>query len=171
MRKLVVVINGSGGVGKDTICSVVAAHHKTLNYSSVDPIKKIAKDNGWNGEKTEKSRKFLSDLKKLFIDFNDLPLNYMLGRYREFLESDNEVLFLHIREAEEIEKLVRSIRELGGNVATLLIRGRNDANKAWHNVSDDAVENYRYDYIYDNVKSLDELDADFMAYFEANMVD
>ena len=41
MHKLVIVINGSGGVGKDSICSIVGKHYSTMNISSVDPIKKL----------------------------------------------------------------------------------------------------------------------------------
>ena len=104
MHKLVIVINGSGGVGKDSICSIVGKHYSTMNISSVDPIKKIAFENGWDGRKNEKSRKFLADLKQLFVDFNDLPCKYLLDKYQEFLESNNEILFVHIREPEEISK-------------------------------------------------------------------
>jgi adenylate kinase family enzyme len=66
MTKLAFVINGSGGAGKDTLCELAAKHFKTVNVSSIDPIKKIARENGWNGEKDLKSRKFLADLKQVF---------------------------------------------------------------------------------------------------------
>ena len=36
---------------------------QVINYSSVDEIKRIAKDIGWTGSKTERDRKFLCDLK------------------------------------------------------------------------------------------------------------
>jgi Lrp/AsnC family leucine-responsive transcriptional regulator len=44
MKKLVVVINGAGGVGKDTLCSFAAQEYKVRNISSVDPIKELAKE-------------------------------------------------------------------------------------------------------------------------------
>ena len=71
----------------------------------MDLIKlKIALDNGWNGEKSKKSRRFLADLKQLFVWFNDLPQQYLLQKYQEFLENDKDILFVHIRESKEIIK-------------------------------------------------------------------
>jgi len=164
MQQLVIIINGSGGVGKDTICNIVGKHYKTMNISSVDPIKKIALENGWNGEKNEKSRKFLADLKQLFVEFNDLPCNYLMEQYRKFLKSGKEILFVHIREPEEISKFKNSISE---NCVTLLIRGRNCTRKAWNNTADDDVENYPYDFTYDNVKSREEVENDFLSFFQS----
>lgn len=163
MQQLVIIINGSGGVGKDTICDIVGKHYKTMNISSVDPIKKIAYESGWNGEKNEKSRKFLADLKQLFVDFNDLPCKYLMNKYQEFLASDNEILFVHIREPEEIAKFKNDI---GGNCITLLIRGRTPVKKEWNNKADDEVENYKYDFSYSNVKGLEEVENDFLTFFK-----
>ena len=64
--KEIVVINGSGGVGKDTFVQFCNEYTPIMNISSVDKVKEAAKVlAGWNGEKDEKSRKFLSDLKEL----------------------------------------------------------------------------------------------------------
>lgn len=163
MKKQVIVINGSGGVGKDTICGIVAKHYKTMNVSSVDPIKRIALENGWKGEKSAKARKFLADLKQLFVAFNDLPQRYLMERYQEFLESDNEILFVHIREPKEIAKFKKS---LNGECITLLIRGRCNTKKNWNNAADDDVENYKYDFCYVNNQKFSELENDFLAFFE-----
>ena len=46
MKKLAIVINGAGGVGKDTLCDFAAKHYKTLNVSTITPIKEIAADYG-----------------------------------------------------------------------------------------------------------------------------
>ena len=62
MNKAVIVINGAGGVGKDTICDLAAKHFKVRNISSVDPIKEIATFCGWTGVKDDRARKFLHDL-------------------------------------------------------------------------------------------------------------
>lgn len=163
MNKLVIVINGSGGVGKDTICEIAGRHYKTMNISSVDPIKKIARENGWKGEKSQKARKFLADLKQVFIEYNDLPLTYLMKRYHEFLENDKEILFVHIRESKEIAKFKESLQ---GACVTLLVRGRNDIKKNWNNTADDDVENYNYDFCYENNKKFGELEEDFLAFFQ-----
>lgn len=167
MRKLVIVINGSAGVGKDTICRLIGGQYHVMNISSVDPIKKIAADNGWDGRKDEKSRKFLADLKQLFVDFNDLPQKYLLKKYRDFLQSDQEILFVHIREPEEIAKFKNSV---GEGCVTLLVRGRDAIKRKWNNSADADVENYQYDFYYQNDKPLDELKKDVIAFFEREIL-
>lgn len=167
MHKLVIVINGSAGVGKDTICEVVGKYYRVMNVSSIDPIKKIASENGWNGEKNEKSRKFLADLKQLFVDYNDLPQKYLMEKHEEFLNGDGEILFVHIREPEEIAKFKGSV---GTGCVTLLIRGREDAKKVWHNAADDEVENYKYDYYYVNCYPLEEMESDFLEFLRREIL-
>lgn len=167
MRKLVIVINGSAGVGKDTICETVGRHYRVMNVSSIDPIKRIASENGWNGSKDEKSRRFLADLKQLFVDFNDLPQRYLMERYRDFWGGDREILFVHIREPQEIAKFKSSV---GEGCVTLLVRGRESARKAWNNAADDAVENYKYDYYYVNCRSLKNMESDFMRFFNTEIL-
>ena len=45
-NKPVIVINGSGGVGKDTLCEWVKQRIPTRIVSSVDPIKRLAAEGG-----------------------------------------------------------------------------------------------------------------------------
>ena len=52
---------------------------------------------GWRGEKDSRSRRFLADLKRVFSEYNDLPCRYLEEEYRKFLESDAQLLFVHIR--------------------------------------------------------------------------
>ena len=52
MNKYIFVINGSGGVGKDTFVNMVAKYAQTINFSSVDKVKEVAKLLGWKGGKT-----------------------------------------------------------------------------------------------------------------------
>ena len=167
MKKTVFVINGAGGVGKDTLCDLAAKHFKVYNVSSIDPIKEIAAMTGWAGEKTDKARRFLSDLKKLTVDYNNYPTLWGKARFDEFMASDNEVMFFHIREAEEIKKYVEAT---GGMAKTLLIRGGNRMNKAHYgNVSDDEVENYDYDYYFVNDKNIEEAECTFCEFLRKVM--
>ncbi len=159
MSKIALVINGRGGVGKDTLCDLAAKHYKVYNISSVDPIKDIARMCGWDGRKDDRSRRFLSDLKALTVNYNDYPTVWAKERYLGFLESEYDVMFLHIREPEEIEKFVRAT---DGAAKTLLILGGDRMTKAsYGNVSDDNVEKYSYDYYFTNDKSLEEAERDF----------
>ena len=79
MKKAVIVINGAGGVGKDTLCNMAKSEFRIDNISSITPIKRIAKMCGWNGKKDDKSRRFLSDLKLLCVEYNDYPTLWAKG--------------------------------------------------------------------------------------------
>ena len=168
MKKLIIIINGSGGVGKDTICDIVSKYYPTINISSITPITEIAKLGGWSGEKDAKSRRLLSNLKSIFTEYNDLSYLYIMRECKKFLEDNNVIMFVHIREANEIEKFKNSALT---KCKTLLIR-RNEADKApLGNESDDLVEKFKYDYIYNNNKSLLELESDFMKYFRKILIE
>ena len=106
MKKCVVIINGKGGVGKDTLCDIVSKKYCVSNVSSITPIKQIAQMGGWKGGKENKDRKFLADLKKLFVEYNDLPFCYLKEEMNLFLQKEQNVLFVHIREIEEIKKAI-----------------------------------------------------------------
>ena len=162
--KLTIVINGMGGVGKDTLCQFAAERYLTRNVSSITPIKELAERCGWKGEKTDRARKFLSDLKALTVAYSDYPTVYLTGEYKAFLDSDEELMFVHIREPEEIEKFVKAT---GGAAVTLLIRGGDRfgrAGKQYGNASDDGVENYPYDYVFTNDKPLAETEGAFLSF-------
>ena len=160
MKKAVIVINGRGGVGKDTLCDFAAKKYAVRNVSSITPIKALAAQCGWSGEKTDRARKFLSDLKALLIEYNDYPTKWAIEEYQQFLKSDEDVMFLHVREGEEIAKFVR---ETGGRAKTLLIRRAAHHTGAYGNASDDLVEEYDYDYVFDNDLPLAETEGAFLA--------
>lgn len=165
MRKTVIVINGQGGSGKDTVCNIMAKYYKVKNISTVDPIKNIARYAGWTGEKGDKARKMLADLKQVFIEYNDLPLNYVKQEMTKFESDENEIMFVHCREKEEIAKIVNCASI---HIITLLIK-RNDRffqQKVYGNYADDAVEQYNYDFIYSgNNETTAELEKSFMNFF------
>ena len=170
MKKTVIIINGTGGAGKDTLCGLASKHYKVKNISAITPIKEIAGHYGWNGEKDSRARKFLSDLKKVFIDDNDMPTKYLHGEYKEFLEGEEELLFVHIREKEEIDKFKALVGEA---CVTLLVererKGMKGYRDSWGNASDDEVKDYQYDYYYINNKPLPETEKDFVTLIEKIM--
>ncbi|SFS04499.1 hypothetical protein [Anaeromicropila populeti] len=168
MEKLVIIINGRGGVGKDTLCSITEKYYRILNVSSITPIKEIAFQCGWNGEKDDKARKFLSDLKTILVEFNNLPQKYLEKQYNEFLNSNNQIMFVQIREGSEIIKFRNSVST---PCITLLIKRSNEIISQWGNTSDDEVENFKYDYCYDNVKSLENAEQDFMVFLDRVLSD
>ena len=159
--KAVVVVNGKGGVGKDTLCDFVPQKYKTVKVSSIDPIKEMALFVGWNGEKTLQARKFLSDLKKATILYNDYPTKYLHSKFLSFLKDDCEIMIVQIREAEQIIHFIESIQF---PAITLLIRGKNE--HTYGNTSDDNVDNYSYDFDYFNTLPLEEAKKNFLSFFE-----
>lgn len=157
--KFIYIINGSPSSGKDTFVNFVSDFVKTKNYSSIDCIKNIASIVGWDGKKTNRDRKFLSDLKQLLVKYNDYPCKESIASVNKFLHNYNEkFMFIHVRESEEIEKLKNSIKnELNfNNVKTILVK-RYTGFVEIGNVSDDNVENYNYDIIIDNYGTLTDL--------------
>ena len=144
MEKYIVIINGTGGSGKDTFVSFVNKYNKVYNFSSIDKVKEIAKEVGWDGGKTEKDRKFLSDLKKLTTEYNDMAFNSIKDAVNRFNNTDEEIMFIHIREPEEVDRAKNAF-----NAKTLLIK-REGLDLIKSNFSDANVENYNYDYIINN---------------------
>lgn len=156
MRKFIIIINGSGGIGKDTFVDLCSKYASVINYSSVKEIKEIATQLGWTGGKTEKDRKFLSDLKLLSADYNDFPYRCILKQIKNFLNQDEkEILFIHSRNIPEIERIVK---EFSHEIFTLLIT-REQVEKITSNIADADVENYNYDFIISNNGSINELDG------------
>jgi hypothetical protein len=157
----VVIINGSGGVGKDTFVELCSKYCNVINISSVHIIKRVARDLGWNGGKTEKDRKFLSDLKLLADGYNDHSHQYIkesiekMGRY-----SNVDVLFIMLRDIEDIQRFKNEFP----TIITLLIKNKN-VGSILSNPADANVENFKYDCIVDNdstVKDLDKVVCSFV---------
>lgn len=155
MEKTIFIINGKGGSGKDTVCNLTKCLCQAKSISSITPILDVAKAGGWNGQKTDKTRKLLSQLKELFTEFNDLSFKYCMEQIAKFSESDAQVLFIHIREPEEIERLKNSIVKMP--CYTLLVRRKGVSDKQFNNSSDDRVEEYEYDEVIENNGTLDDL--------------
>ncbi len=166
MNKCVIVINGKGGVGKDTLCDAAAEHYKVKNISAITPIKELALNYGWNGEKDDKSRRFLANLKSAFAEYNDMPTRYLWSECEAFEKSDEDILFVHIREPEEIRKFVRGVSL---RCVTLLVTGR-DEGKHYGNAADDGVAAYTYDFCYANVLPLESAKRDFVSFLNKNIM-
>ncbi|MBQ9115668.1 MAG: hypothetical protein IJY04_01460 [Clostridia bacterium] len=165
MVKLGIVINGRGGVGKDTLCDFAAKAYRTVNVSSVTPIKRIAAENGWKGEKTPEARRFLAELKRVFTEYNDLPNRYALAEYGKFVEDpEKQIFFVHIREGAEIEKFVRGAKCFDGAKCVTLLVTSERCSGTYGNTSDDMVENYTYDYTFANDGELSRMEEEFITF-------
>ena len=155
MYKHIFIINGSGGVGKDTFVELVSTQlndmlkkfHTVINFSSVDKVKEIAREIGWDGKKTEKDRKFLSDLKILTSEYCDMSFESMKSKVTEFMkDEESKFLFLHIR----------VVREFGAKTILII---RDTVKHIVSNMADENVFNYYYDFVIDNNGTKEELNS------------
>ena len=90
-----------------------------------------------------------------------------MEKYHQFSESGAQILFVHIREGEEIDKFKRQVKL---PCVTLLVR-RSSVRQQWGNASDDDVEKYDYDYCYDNDKEFAQAEPDFQHFLTGIMRD
>lgn len=151
--KKVIVTNGSGQWGKDTFAKILNKHIPLEKYSSIDLVKVIATYGEWDGGKTEKDRKFLSDLKILFSDYNDLPYRDVCKKIIDFQTNNNKskLILVDIREPKEIDRVKKNF-----NAITVLVKNDN-VNIITSNSADANVLNYQYDYVVDNTGDLKHL--------------
>jgi CO dehydrogenase nickel-insertion accessory protein CooC1 len=160
----IVVINGKAGTGKDTfvtMCKDVLGSTLVFNVSTVDFVKEVATYCGWDGTKTPENRKFLSDLKDILTQWDNVPFKKVckdIEAWQHILiaagKCDKAVVFIHCREPKEIKKLVEEL-----DAISLLIRRDAAESVEQMNHADNEVLNYEYDYTIPNNSSLSELRA------------
>lgn len=151
----VVVVNGKPGAGKsefERLCKeqcglftqmpgFVAGHCLLVDITStVDFVKEIAYDCGWDGTKTLENRKFLSDLKDLLTKWNDVPFKVIKSRADTLPRTDDWIMFVDCREPAEIQKLKEYF-----NATTVLVQRDSVENTETSNHADANVFNYNYD--------------------------
>lgn len=156
----IVVINGYPRSGKSTFVEYCKEESNLVyEISMVDYAKIIAGHCGWKGSKTPEDRKFLSSLKDILDEWNDLSYKYVKTfisltktQVETYLDSsDNLIIFVHARQPEDIERLKQDY-----DAITLCIQREPDI-KDLSNHADRDVANYIYDIYIDNTMSLDEL--------------
>jgi hypothetical protein len=160
--KQIVVINGVGGSGKDTFVECCELFGKVFNVSTVDEVKEVAANVfDWNGGKTEKDRRMLSDLKALWVRYNDGPYRYIKDVINNFESWDGDgILFIHSREPEEISRFANDFGAI-----TLLVKNSR-VEPIISNDSDANVELYDYDVVIDNSGTLGELETKAAVFME-----
>lgn len=143
------IVNGAPYSGKTTfelLCKEELGAERCKIYSTIDRVKEIATLCEWNGEKNNKSRKFLSDLKDLLTEYNNLPFRYILTQVnQDIVNAPDCIFFIDCREPDEIDKLKDAL-----NAKTILITRKDVENTDWDNHADSEVFNYAYDYVIEN---------------------
>lgn len=151
--KKVYVVNGEN----ETFINFLSKYIPTLKCSIVDLPKEAAKVFGWDGGKTEKDRRFLSDIMELSTKYNDAPFKDVLSLVTDFKNSKDfveyEVLIIDMQDPKDIARAVETF-----GAETILVRNPN-AIKIKSNHADRDVENYEYDYIIENNGTLEQLDS------------
>lgn len=153
----VFIVNGQGGVGKDSFEKYVKTYCTVKNIninkmSMIDMVKDIATSIGWDGGKDMRDRLFLSRLKDLFAEYNDSPYQIVKSRIQcEQAIGQTQALFIDARERSDIERLVKDF-----DAITILIK--RSAPAKYGNHADDDVFNYDYDITIDNTGTLEELE-------------
>lgn len=154
--KKIYILNGVGTSGKGEFASFLSKYIPTYKYSIVDLPKEAAKILGWDGGKTEKDRKFLSDIMDLSTRYNDAPFKDVLSLVADFKNNKDfaniEVLVIDMRDPRDITRAVETF-----GAKTVLIR-RPNVEAIESNHADRDVENYEYDYIIENNGSLEHLE-------------
>ena len=176
MNKLIVIINGRGGVGKDTLIDAVKKDYCVTNYSSIDRIKEIAALGGWDfKDKSNKGRKLLADLKQAFLAYNDFPFAETIEHINAFLNQERtssccDVMFVHIREPEEISRVIDKLVDSGvlvrnkAKVTTLLVESSR-IKASYGNAADDNVSARHYMFKYMNDMQKERATENFRQYF------
>ena len=158
----IVVINGMPRAGKDLFVSLCKKYvgGRLLNVSTVDKVKEIATECGWDGVKSPKNRKFLSDLKDLLTEWGDVPYKdierkvYMHeANLSEWFGPDEIIAFIHCREPEEIQKFKDRL-----GAKTLIIRRDCVESNEQSNHADSKVFDFTYDYTISNNGTIEELE-------------
>lgn len=164
----IIMVNGVARSGKDTLIQELSRalsfnnEYICLTYSTIDEVKRLAKTLGWNGEKTEKSRKFLCDLKKLWTDFNNGPNNDVLKKvvskntYEDILGKEY-IIFIQCREPAGIDFFKESFKKRNIDCRTILVLRENV--EIPDNPADNNVFDYSYDYYINN-------NEDIYSYYE-----
>lgn len=145
----VIVINGMGGVGKSTFISL--CHEidlKVIETSTVDFVKEIALQAGWDGVKDQKGRRLLSDIKDALERYDDIPNK----KIDEFIQSHpDSIIFVNAREPHNVQRYVDKY----GAVTVMVINP--NATQVQGNHADEGVYEYIYDYYIENSGDLEML--------------
>lgn len=159
----VVIINGRGGSGKDTVCNMTRelVGDKCVSVSTVDVIKDLAEmmfvicGYGWDGKKDAKGRRLLAQLKDAWQEYDEGPRKYVIDKVNMIgsVWKNDGVVFIHSREPHDIQELKVALAD--HSPVTLLVTrpGIGD----YGNHADDEVDCYDYDYEIGNTGSLDDL--------------
>lgn len=174
----IIVINGKGGIGKDTLIEALAdaAPHyiHVTNVSSITPIVEACEKSGVAiGDKDNAYRKLLSDMKSAIDEYHTketgmaFTTRYLVKQTDQwkqlclFGKASHHVLFVHIREPEMIQDFLTS----NPDAITLLVTS-DRAQDSYGNPSDEGVNAFSYNYIFEANSTKEEEAQKFCSFIE-----
>ena len=156
----VVIINGSGGCGKSEFVKQ-CRETKILpvyEFSSVDYVKEVARYCGWNGEKTDRDRAFLHDLKMALEKWKDIPTIDVISKIEAQMDGKTDNLFfVNIREIHNIVRFKQIVKETLKLPCYDMLVINDNVPVITSNSADAQVRIHSYDYYIHNNGTLDEL--------------
>lgn len=162
MKKVAIILNGSGGVGKGTFVSVLKKHVSVYEYSIVNKVKEIMVYSGVPiNEKTEEVRMAMSDL-KLLLERWDIPYKDVVQRYNSFINIDHScdlnIFSVDMREKHDIERFSKEFNA----VKVLVVNDR--VKQITSNVADANVYDVDYDFVINNNGTLEDLEKEVVRF-------
>lgn len=172
MNVTTIIVNGFARVGKDSFVAACRSHLEAngaivREFSSIEPVRDLMRSAMIDvSAKTEADRKLLADVGAALeehcnwrtnrcLDFiADQALAAQVAFVRNF--ERKMVVFLHIREPENIRKVIAGIEQRGiGVTHTVLLRGSREVRA--DNIADRAVLDTKYGAVLHNNGTLDDL--------------
>ena len=147
------IVNGFPESGKTTFedyCKekLIQGPHrnKVYYFSTITNVKRLAEEIGWDGKKTPKDRKFLSDLKDLLTEYNDYPYHSVKKEIQKIItktggKTKDYIFFIDCREPQEIKKIAKDLR-----AETICIRRPEVESIIQSNHADSEILSIDYDY-------------------------
>lgn len=188
-KKAIIVINGKGGIGKDTLINALArADVMVYNASSIDPIKDMCEELNKTGIKDLAYRSLLSSVKKTVDEYYEAEngISYttehlikamtLWHTQTDIHAPEYSVMFVHIREPENIAKFVKEAtkklrlwRDEDTILTSLLVESERSL-EVYGNSSDDDVDKFNYDYKFTNNGTVEEDSKRFVEFIKETVM-
>jgi hypothetical protein len=188
-KKAIIVINGKGGIGKDTLINVLArADAMVYNASSIDPIKDMCEELNKKGIKDLAYRSLLSSIKKTVDEYYEAEngISYtteylvkamtLWHTQTDIHAPEYSVMFVHIREPENIAKFVKEAtkklclwRDEDTILTSLLVESERSL-EVCGNSSDDDVDKFDYDYKFTSNGTVEEDSKRFVEFIKETVM-
>ena len=109
----VIVISGQAQVGKNTFINFCKeGDYDVYDFSTIDYVKEAAKQIGWDGEKDNRGRRLLSDLKDCLTRYADIPFKKVVS----ISDGNSEIISAILQEGMQIQ--------INDETSSIMISGR-----------------------------------------------